>query len=291
MHDVARTEDEIKSDSAAADAALVITKVMLERVLSGQGFRTHQERKSEFETVIMHRCLSFLVVDSFWEVNGGLNISVKGSDKAAAGFIAFCQEEDIRGSMFGGYSVVHLREDRSRERVFGVKFLRVPDHISKTKIEGFLLEKDLPNDKITIFKRRGTLQRSGLVKIDFADRTDAEKLLQIRLSLEGQHFPGGQWEDRVRVFHCYRCFRCGHVAARCDTEGQICVRCAGNHDFNEGRHLTPKFTNCSGRHYSSDRRCSFYRAEVQRRERARFGPRGPPSQAQPRASPPQPARG
>ena len=69
-------KDDVKaSDSAAAREDTPITKVMLEKILGGQRFTTHQERKSELERVIPSH-FSLLVVDSFWEVNGGLNVSV-----------------------------------------------------------------------------------------------------------------------------------------------------------------------------------------------------------------------
>lgn len=222
-------------------------------------------------TAIVHQCLELkkyipnsvlkCVVGSFFERNGGLCIKVQGESQAKS-LIEICEKEEVKSKMFSGFSEAHLRE--KRERLWAVKFVRVPESITEESISEFLSSNFFGTHKILVFPKRGNLVPTGLVKIDFNEYKDVERLFNEGLKIQNQYFPGHNWEDRVRVYQCYRCGDFRHIAWRCPSPVQKCIKCGGNHDFKNGCENNRKCLHCSGPHFSIDRSCPYYQEEVQR---------------------------
>ena len=62
-----------------------------------------------------------------------------------------------------------------------------------------------------------------------------------------------------KPLRCAKCQRFGHKAVHCKSDGEICVKCGGNHAYSQCANTLKKCVNCGQEHSSAYKGCTKYR--------------------------------
>ena len=82
--------------------------------------------------------------------------------------------------------------------------------------------------QVEFFKRKnrsGLLEFTGTIKVVFQDTESLQQAVRDKVNIGDQRCSVAKWEHTVKVRHCYKCLKFGHVAYRCRSATTKCGIC------------------------------------------------------------------
>lgn len=183
-----------------------------------------------------------VVIESCYATSGGsFYLEVESKEKAEA------LDNSWDKGLFGGNSGLR---DASVDNQIGV-IKNVECHgLTEANIEDSIRTSLQLKEgtQVEFFKRKnrsGILEFTGTIKVVFKDTESLQQAVRDKVKIGGQRCSVAKWEHTVKVRHCYKCLKFGHVAYRCRSATTKCGICNMNgHEQKDCNVTDPKLFKC-----------------------------------------------
>jgi hypothetical protein len=183
-----------------------------------------------------------VVIESCYATSGGsFYLEVESKEKAEA------LDNSWDKDLFGGNSGLR---DASVDNQIGV-IKNVECHgLTEANIEGSIRTSLQLKEgtQVEFFKRKnrsGILEFTGTIKVVFQDTESLQQAVRDKVKIGDQRCSVAKWEHTVKVRHCYKCLKFGHVAYRCRSATTKCGICnMSGHEQRDCTVTDPKLFKC-----------------------------------------------
>ena len=183
-----------------------------------------------------------VVIESCYATSGGsFYLEVESKEKAEA------LDNSWDKDLFGGNSGLR---DASVDNQIGV-IKNVECHgLTEANIEDIIRTSLQLKEgtQVEFFKRKnrsGILEFTGTIKVVFQDTESLQQAVRDKVKIGDQRCSVAKWEHTVKVRHCYKCLKFGHVAYRCRSATTKCGICnMSGHEQRDCTVTDPKLFKC-----------------------------------------------